>query len=97
MPSAPADREKSRKNRRRAGRDRAQPEPVSRPPSLLAPAALVVALSLLTFLPVLRNGFIDWDDPTQIVHNPRFNPPTLAGLLQYWHAPRRRGSTARYR
>ena len=88
MPPAPAEKEQSRKSRRRAGRDREQSEPVSRPPSLLAPAAVVVCLTLFTFVPVLRNGFIDWDDSTQIVRNPRFNPPTLAGLVQYWHAPR---------
>jgi tetratricopeptide (TPR) repeat protein len=46
-----------------------------------------VALSLLTFLSLLRNGFIEWDDPTQIVHNRRFDPPTLAGLATYWTSP----------
>ena len=49
--------------------------------------ASVVAASLVTFLPLLRNGFIDWDDPTQIVHNRLFDPPTLAGLARYWTAP----------
>src|SRR4051794_27956974 len=55
---------------------------------LLAPAACVVGVTLFTFLPLLRNDFIDWDDPTAIVQNPRLNPPTLAGLAGYWGRPR---------
>ena len=55
---------------------------------LLVPAGCVVGLAVLAFLPLLRNGFIDWDDPTQIVQNPRLNPPTAAGLAEYWSSPR---------
>lgn len=33
-------------------------------------AAGVVALSFLAFLPVLHNGFVDWDDPEAFANNP---------------------------
>lgn len=90
MPPAHADQAGRTKRGRRPERARGE-EPsqdVEARRVLLAPIACVVGLALVTYLPLLRNGFIDWDDPTQIIHNPRFNPPTLAGLAEYWRAPR---------
>lgn len=90
MPPAHADRGGPTKRGRRRDRqpEATPPQKVEARRDLLAPIACLVGLALVTFLPLLRNGFIDWDDPTQIIHNPRFNPPTLAGLAEYWRAPR---------
>jgi len=56
------------------------------------PALLPVFLSLLFFLPVLRNGFVNWDDPDFIANNPHIrglNPSNLswmfsASVSNYW-------------
>jgi len=37
----------------------------------LIPAVLVVA-TILAFLPVLGNGFVDWDDDKNFINNPHF-------------------------
>src|SRR3954453_23630818 len=88
MPSAHSKQAESRRERRRRQEGAvAHAKPDARHP-LLLPAACVVGLTLLTFLPLLHNGFIDWDDPTQIFRNPRFDPPTAAGLAEYWRSPR---------
>jgi hypothetical protein len=42
---------------------------------------------LAIWLPTIRNDFVDWDDLNMIVHNPRFNPPTWAGVAWYWTHP----------
>jgi tetratricopeptide (TPR) repeat protein len=89
MPSA--DRKHKAEPRRTPRGEQARPgEAIGARPrrQLLVPAALVVGLTLLAFLPLLRNGFIDWDDPTQIFRNPRFDPPTVSGLAEYWLSPR---------
>ena len=38
--------------------------------------AIVVAVTLLVWLPCVGNDFLEWDDLPLIVLNPRMNPPT---------------------
>ncbi|MBI2825875.1 MAG: tetratricopeptide repeat protein [Planctomycetia bacterium] len=52
-------------------------------PSLVAAAALV-AMTLVTYLPALRNGFI-WDDDFYVVENRTLR--SLEGLRQMWFEP----------
>ena len=51
---------------------------------LLWPALLVFGLSLATFVRVLGNDFVNWDDLIVIRTNPRYNPPTVEALKYYW-------------
>lgn len=45
-------------------------------------AALSVALLVfLVYCPVLRNGFVGWDDGVYVTQNPRLRNPTLPSLL----------------
>lgn len=49
------------------------------------PAGWVVGgLVGLFFLPVIWNDFVEWDDITFILGNPRLNPPTLSSVGWYW-------------
>jgi tetratricopeptide (TPR) repeat protein len=48
---------------------------------------LLAALTAATFYPVLRNGFVNWDDMEHVVRNPDMNPPTLAAIERYWAKP----------
>jgi tetratricopeptide (TPR) repeat protein len=41
----------------------------------------------VTFIPVLRHGFVNWDDQAQLYQNPDFNPPALTKVLRYWREP----------
>lgn len=82
---------KSKAAGRRGRGERTAPDdavvPEARRGTLLLPAAIVAGVTLLAFLPVLRNGFIDWDDPTAISQNPLLHPPTVEKLNRYWTAP----------
>ena len=49
--------------------------------------ALLILAVTLTFAPVLRNGFLAWDDDKTIEHNPRIEHPSAANLLHYWRHP----------
>lgn len=90
MPAAEPD-PKSKAAGRRGRREPTAPDNAvvaqARSGTLFPPAALVVGVTLLAFLPVLRNGFIDWDDPTAISQNPLLHPPTVEKLQRYWTAP----------
>ncbi len=51
-------------------------DPLGAPPRLVFPSARALSVAVflvvaLTFLPSLRNGFVDWDDHVTIVDNPR--------------------------
>lgn len=48
---------------------------------------ILLLLTLLTFAPILRHDFVDWDDPDTIRDNPRFRPPTMASLVEHWREP----------
>ena len=37
-----------------------------------AGSILVAALTLAAFLPVLHNGFVNWDDPVNFLNNPNY-------------------------
>jgi hypothetical protein len=53
-------------------------------------AGILLSLLILTgavvfaFGPCLPNGFVNWDDQSEIVENPDFNPVTLKGLEWNW-------------
>src|SRR6266403_1500499 len=57
----------------------------SRPPRSVVPAVMdhvwpiagVVFVTVLVFWPVLRNDFVNWDDPAVILQNPRLSSPDL--------------------
>src|SRR2546423_13742817 len=49
------------------------------------PALLLIALTLLAYLPVLRGGFI-WDDDDYVTNNG--NLRSLSGLRGVWLVPR---------
>jgi Tfp pilus assembly protein PilF len=46
---------------------------------LAAPLLLLIVV-FAVFSPVLRNDFVNWDDQSEILENPSFNPVTIAGL-----------------
>jgi Flp pilus assembly protein TadD len=48
---------------------------------------LIALACLITFGPILANGFVSWDDYDTLARNPHFNPPSLGGLLYYWQHP----------
>ncbi|MDB5319537.1 MAG: hypothetical protein JWN40_1168 [Phycisphaerales bacterium] len=54
--------------------------------SLLYPALIALAC-LITFAPILSNGFVSWDDYETISRNPRLNPPSTEALVYYWRHP----------
>src|SRR5439155_3416327 len=45
---------------------------------------LIVVVVLVTFAPLLRCQFTDWDDPDTIWANPHLHPATLANIAHYW-------------
>jgi hypothetical protein len=45
---------------------------------------IVAAGTLIAFGNITLNEFVVLDDPQNIWQNPRFNPPTLDGVLHYW-------------
>ena len=47
---------------------------------------LITLAALLAFSPLFTAGWTWWDDPATLHHNPRMNPPTLAGVAHYWTA-----------
>jgi Flp pilus assembly protein TadD len=52
----------------------------------LVGAALLAAVVLAAFYPVLGHEFLEWDDHLVISQNPDFLPPRLATLGHYWTA-----------
>src|SRR5215208_562754 len=50
----------------------------------LAIPLFVAALSVAAFLPVLRNGFVSWDDDKNFVENPHFRGLGLDQLRWMW-------------
>jgi tetratricopeptide (TPR) repeat protein len=67
------------------------PEPIARAaPSAALVGALIVAATLLAYLPALQAGFI-WDDDQYVTGNPTLR--TLAGLGRIWVEP---GATPQY-
>jgi len=48
---------------------------------------LLIAVALAADAPVLRNGFVLWDDQDTIQQNFRIWPPTLPGLAACWTQP----------
>src|SRR3954463_3621101 len=50
---------------------------------LLTPLALI-AMTFAVYLPVLRHGFVNWDDQTEIYQNPDLDPVTLRGVAWNW-------------
>jgi hypothetical protein len=50
-------------------------------------ALMIVAAAVLATWPVLRNGFINWDDHDQITLNPDFRPVRLTRMIDYWRGP----------
>jgi hypothetical protein len=55
-----------------------------RPAFRIWPIVLIVAITLLADGPVLRNGFVNWDDYTFIASSPLFNPPSIGNLARCW-------------
>src|SRR4051794_32823286 len=87
--SPPPRGRRARREHARQPSARAERPPVAAAPgpSLLVPALVVVAMTLLAFAPVLWNDFIDWDDPTSIAGNELLRPPTAEKLARYWTSP----------
>ncbi len=47
-------------------------------------ALLVLAVTLLIYLPALNNGFVDFDDPAYITENPRIQQMSWENLKAIW-------------
>jgi hypothetical protein len=45
---------------------------------------IVLVWTLVAFLPVVRNGFVNWDDPRMFLENPYFREPWPARLRYAW-------------
>lgn len=57
------------------------------PPSLARPigcALLVALVTTVTFWPLVRHEYIEWDDPHNVFRNPHLHPATAANLIPYW-------------
>jgi tetratricopeptide (TPR) repeat protein len=66
---------KSRQKRERTATAAAEPAPLpapSFPRPHLGAIALIVVVTFATFLPVLQNGFVNWDDDPNLVQNPDY-------------------------
>ncbi|HEX4056613.1 MAG TPA: tetratricopeptide repeat protein [Tepidisphaeraceae bacterium] len=61
----------------------------SKSPSRRVPwiCLLLAVLTVGTFYPVLRCGFVNWDDMEHVARNPDMNPPTFHALERYWAKP----------
>jgi hypothetical protein len=53
-------------------------------PTRLVLGVVVAVASVLAFLPVLDNGFVDWDDPLHVVDNPRIQALDASSLRWMW-------------
>lgn len=58
-----------------------------RAPAPAAAVAILLALTLLAFSPVLAAGFIRLDDYRHILENASLQRPSFSGLLRYWTQP----------
>lgn len=67
--------------------DRDAPRAPARPLSLSVASAILVALTLAAFWPILGSEFSQWDDWEQIAVNQYLNPPSWKGLAKRWAAP----------
>jgi protein O-mannosyl-transferase len=47
----------------------------------------LAALMALTFYPVVRCGFVNWDDMEHVAQNPDMRSPTFHALERYWARP----------
>jgi protein O-mannosyl-transferase len=47
-------------------------------------AGLILAWTLFTFLPILQNDFVNWDDSRMFLENPYHRGPTLSELGYAW-------------
>jgi cytochrome c-type biogenesis protein CcmH/NrfG len=66
---------------------------MSRRASLWVQIIVLIVAALAATAPVLKNGFINWDDRDQITLNPDFNPTVrLQRMIEYWRGPRFVGS-----
>ena len=45
---------------------------------------IVLIWTLVTFLPVVENSFVNWDDPRMFLENPYFHAPWSARLRYAW-------------
>lgn len=45
---------------------------------------IVLVWTLITFLPVVENSFVNWDDPRMFLENPYFHAPWSARLRYAW-------------
>ncbi len=55
--------------------------------AFIAPAVVLIATALV-YLPSLRNGFVNWDDDANLLHNPSYRglgPPQLGWMLTTFH------------
>jgi hypothetical protein len=59
--------------------ERTRPASRSRPRSLWL--AAILALTFVAYLPSLRNGFTNWDDPLYVLQNPLLRHPTIGAIL----------------
>jgi len=57
---------------------------VARPAWLLG--SLVAVWTLIVFLPTVRNGFVNWDDPTYFLENQYHQEAWPAGFLHAWNS-----------
>jgi Tfp pilus assembly protein PilF len=68
-------------------RAQTRPAPPLTPRRGLSVPLMLLALIGMTFavyLPVLRHGFVNWDDQTEIYQNPDLDPVTLRGVAWNW-------------
>jgi tetratricopeptide (TPR) repeat protein len=47
----------------------------------------LAALTAITFYPVARCGFVNWDDMEHVAQNPDMRSPTFRALERYWAKP----------
>jgi Flp pilus assembly protein TadD len=51
------------------------------------PVVLVMLLAALAMAPLCGHDFTNFDDDRTVAYNASFNPPTFAGVMQYWRQP----------
>jgi len=47
----------------------------------------ILAAVVISFFPVTRNQFVNWDDQETLYQNPGMNPPTWSAAAGYWRQP----------
>jgi Tfp pilus assembly protein PilF len=64
-----------------------EPQAKSSPARAAAVIVILVLATIAALWPVMRCGFVGWDDPQTVAENPNIVSPSVGGVLRYWKRP----------